>query len=443
MKHPGLRQALALLLCLALLSSFCVALAVDGSVLPQDELRREWTVNQAFTLADPAPWDLEELKQVVDVLDPRSVAAYWVWSVTRLVDDYDDGMGMMKYLFADISPYDPDGGFVEGGMSGQAGWDSYFNERLSDPDYRWLPRAYFAGAAPENGFKPDTPLTVELNYNDTNTEAINKQTLEQEGRLNIVYWVTSNAAGNRVEIVLSRFAGSDRWYVTSGASSITLFYDQRAKFGPEVLALAADTPNDDSTAEAHARFYGGASQDPVVEPEPEPEPETPFEDVPEDVYYIEPVKWAYNNGVTTGKQQEDGTLFFDPEGSCTRGEVVTFLWRAAGRPEPESTENPFTDVSENDYFFKPVLWAVEKGITKGTSDTEFSPRAICSSAHIITFLYRAMGVGEDGWGAESRDWATEEGLIDDTGLTIDKAEECPRADVVTFLYRIYAEARED
>ena len=162
----------------------------------------------------------------------------------------------------------------------------------------------------------------------------------------------------------------------------------------------------------------------------------PFTDVPEDSYYADAVTWAYVTGVTTGT----GDTTFSPEGSCTRGQVVTFLWRAAGKPEPASSENPFADVKESDYFYKAVLWAVEQGITKGTSETAFSPKQTCSSAHIITFLYRAMGIGADGWGAESANWAIEAGLTADTGLEINSKEDCPRAAVVTFLYRIYAAA---
>ena len=434
MQLRDLRRTAAFLLCLVLLASLSAALAVDGNTLGATELKREWCVDQDFTLADPAPWNLEELKQAVDVQDPRSVAAYWVWAVTRLTDDYDDGMAMMKYLFADINPYDAKGGYTEGGLSGKAGWDGYFDERLISPDYRWLPRAYFEGAIPDNGFKPDRPLSIELYYNETNTEAVNKQTLEQEGRLNIVYWVESHAAGNQVSITLSKFKDSDRWYVTSGISSVALFYDQRANYDAATLALAAETPNDNSTAEEHARRYSG-EQPPAVEPEPEPEAAAPFTDVPEDSYYIGAVNWAYNTGVTTGKT--DST--FDPDGLCTRGQVVTFLWRAAGEPEPSSSENPFTDVSESDYYYKAVLWAVEKGVTNGTDAAHFSPAQTCSSAHIITFLYRAMGVGADGWGAESRAWAFGEDLAAETGLTIDKDEDCPRSAVVAFLYRVYAE----
>ncbi len=227
------------------------AVQIDHSIPMTDakELADAWKRDQDFTLADPAPWNLAELKQVVDVRDPRSVAAYWVWAVTRLTDSYDDGMGMMKYLFADLEPFGR--GFTEGGKSGRAGWDTYFNERLKSADYRWLPRAYFNGANAGNGFVPSRPLTVELYYNNTNTETINAQSLEKLGRLNIVYWVKSYAGGNQVNLNLSRFDGSDRWYVTNGVASTTLFYQQPGN------AAAKEAANDTSTAAEHAARYGG------------------------------------------------------------------------------------------------------------------------------------------------------------------------------------------
>lgn len=233
-----------------------------GDMLNMDAkgLSGAWKKDQSFTLADPAPWNLAELKQVVDVRDPRSVAAYWAWAVNRLVDDYDGGMGMMKYLFADLEPFGR--GFVEGGGAGRAGWDTYFNERLRDENYKWLPRAYFDGANADNGFCPKRPLTVELYYNGTNTETINAQTLSQLGRLNIVYWVKSYAGGNQVNIELSRFEGSERWYVTKGASSAALFYDQRGALGKtqaeqQATVERAASAGDGSTAQEHEARYGG------------------------------------------------------------------------------------------------------------------------------------------------------------------------------------------
>ncbi len=220
-----------------------------GNDFENNELKSEWTCDQDFVLENPAPWNLNELKQVVDVHDPRSVAAYWVWAVCRLTDNYNDGMGMMKYLFADLEPFGR--GFKEGGGAGRAGWDPYFNERLKDSNYKWLPRAYFEGANSSNGFKPENPLKIELYYNNTNTETANSQSLEQLGRLNIIYWVQSHAGGNKVNIMLSKFSGSDRWYVTNGVASTTLFYQQPGN------SAAKSVKTDESTEADHKARYGG------------------------------------------------------------------------------------------------------------------------------------------------------------------------------------------
>ena len=414
-KKSMIRRTASLLMAAAML--FALASAAFAATASLD---RAWTKDQEFTLADPAPWNLEELKQVVDVQDPRSVAAYWVWSVNRLIDDYDDGMEMMKYLFADIEPYGS--GYYEGGMSGKAGWDTYFNERLKDADYKWLPRAYFEGGSARNGFAPTKPLTLELYYNSTNTETINKQTLEDFGRLNIVYWVKSYAGGNQVNITVSKFTDSDRWYVTSGTSSAALFYDQRSALEDDELAAAKAVVTDTSTEAEHKARYGGEEE--VV---------NPFTDVADTDYYYDAVLWAAENGVTTGTS----ATTFGPGDTCTRGQVVTFLWRAAGQPEPSGSANPFSDVKESDYFYKAVLWAVEKGITTGATADSFAPKNTCSSAHIITFLYRAVTGSTGGWYEEARDWAADEALLSDTGMVVDPKENCPRGAVITFLFRNY------
>jgi len=164
----------------------------------------------------------------------------------------------------------------------------------------------------------------------------------------------------------------------------------------------------------------------------------PFTDVPASAYYAPAVRWALANGVTTGTS--DTT--FSPADTCRRGQVVTFLWRAMGKPEPKSTANPFRDVAASDYYYKAVLWAVEQGITNGTSDTTFSPDDTCTTAHILTFLYRAMGrpgnTGAAVWYEDAGAWCAREGLLADTGLSVSPEVNCPRAAVVTCLYRALA-----
>ena len=169
-----------------------------------------------------------------------------------------------------------------------------------------------------------------------------------------------------------------------------------------------------------------------------------FADVPTDAYYYEAVKWAAKKGITGGTG--DGT--FNPNGSCTRAHIVTFLWRAAGSPEPKSTVS-FADVPAGSYYAKAVAWAVENGITLGTGDGTFSPNATCTRAQSVTFLYRALGtapttvngftdVTADAFYADAVAWAVESGVTNGTSAsTFSPNNGCTRAQIVTFLFRAY------
>ena len=119
---------------------------------------------------------------------------------------------------------------------------------------------------------------------------------------------------------------------------------------------------------------------------PEPKSMTNmFPDVPNGKYYTKAVLWASEQGITTG--YDDGT--FRPDAECTRGQVVTFLWRANGEQAPMSSHNPFVDVSPSAYYYQAVLWARENGITDGRTPTTFGPTDACTRGHVVTFLYRA------------------------------------------------------
>ena len=123
-----------------------------------------------------------------------------------------------------------------------------------------------------------------------------------------------------------------------------------------------------------------------AEKSPEPTAYTKsFKDVPSGAWYYKPVHWAVEHGITSGTS--DTT--FGAADVCSRYQVVYFLWAAAGKPEPKTTHNPFTDVKTSHFFYKAVLWAVENGITSGTSDTTFSPTTPCNRAQVVTFLYKA------------------------------------------------------
>ena len=178
-----------------------------------------------------------------------------------------------------------------------------------------------------------------------------------------------------------------------------------------------------------------------------------FADVPGKAFYADAVAWAVENEVTNGT----GKYTFSPDRACTRGQVVTFLWRAAGEPEPTKTENPFTDVKEGAFYFKAVLWAVENGVTKGTSDTTFAPDATCTRGQIVTFFYRANGspkqskkdnpfkdVAEGQYFTNAVLWAVENGVT--KGKTADEFRPdatCTRGEVVTFLYRAMRNPKAD
>jgi hypothetical protein len=118
---------------------------------------------------------------------------------------------------------------------------------------------------------------------------------------------------------------------------------------------------------------------------PAAEAANPFTDVAEGSFYYDAVLWAVANGVTTGTT----ATTFEPDAPCTRDQVVTFLWRAAGKPAAEG-ENPFTDVAEGSFYYDAVLWAVANGITTGTSDTTFSPADPCTRGQVVTFLWREL-----------------------------------------------------
>ena len=173
-----------------------------------------------------------------------------------------------------------------------------------------------------------------------------------------------------------------------------------------------------------------------------------FVDVPENSYYEEAVDWAVENGITNGVSSDR----FDSDGLCTRAQIVTFLWRAAGSPAPKSTSHNFTDVKAGSYYEQAVLWAVENGITVGTSSTTFSPDATCTRAQAVTFLYRAFGspavsdsaafsdVTADAYYADAVAWAEKKGITTGIGDGLfGSNNDCTRAQIVTFLWRAMAE----
>ena len=210
-----------------------------------------------------------------------------------------------------------------------------------------------------------------------------------------------------------------------------------------------------SAAEILADLFSDAdNQEPVTpvtpsKPSKPSQPEQPsqngFVDVKPGDYFYDAVNWAVGKGVTSGTS----ATTFSPNASCTRAQIVTFLWRASGSPEPKAASNPFTDVAADAYYAKAVLWAVENGITKGTSDTTFSPNASCTRAQGVTFLWRANGapaasaaasftdVAADAYYAPAVAWAAEKNVVGGVGNGLFAPNAvCTRAQIVSMLYRL-------
>ncbi len=179
--------------------------------------------------------------------------------------------------------------------------------------------------------------------------------------------------------------------------------------------------------------------------------ENPFGDVKETDYFFDAVLWAFGHEPQITKGTDD--THFAPDNTCTRGQVVTFLWRAMGEPEPKTTQNPFSDIKKSDFFYKAVLWAVENDVTSGTGNGKFSPNASCTRGQVVTFLWRAESqpepkttknpfkdVKSDQYYYKAVLWAVENGITTGTSATtFSPAATCTRGQVVTFLYRDLAE----
>lgn len=210
--------------------------------------------------------------------------------------------------------------------------------------------------------------------------------------------------------------------------------------------FAGHTRDDEYTTDTFNNNYPMAEQDyqPVKE---DTSSENPFIDVKESDFFFEPVLWAYGNGITNGQDE----THFQPYGTCTRAQVMTFLWRYKGEPEP-TIENPFVDIKTTDYYYKAVLWAYENGITTGKDETHFQPEATVTRIQFVTFLWRDAGEPEPTVENPFVDiptghyyttavlWAYENGITTGKDGTHFRPETgCTRGQVVTFMYRAYVQ----
>ena len=253
---------------------------------------------------------------------------------------------------------------------------------------------------------------------------------------------------------------------SKGTFSFTVFsYDEDSLNGPARTVDFTDFPMEAGTIFAYTipagtdGDYRGYSEDGQDQYQPDydsqvdgddrpldggPTTTSSFTDVPAGAYYADAVKWAVAEGITSGTSPTT----FSPNNGCTRAQMVTFLWRAAGSPEPESDYGPFRDVPKDAYYRKAGLWAAGEGITSGTSPTTFSPNATVTRAQTVTFLWRWDGEPEADQRSGFRDvptgqyysqavsWAVEAGITNGTGTTtFSPGQTCTRAQIVTFLWR--------
>lgn len=175
-----------------------------------------------------------------------------------------------------------------------------------------------------------------------------------------------------------------------------------------------------------------------------PKMSNPFVDVTSTDYYYDAIAWAVARGITTGTD----STHFSPGTICTRAQMVTFLWRKAGEPDPESNNCAFTDISEEAYYYEAVLWAVEQGITNGVDETHFAPNQTCTRGQVVTFMYRAEESPQINYKSGFQDvstaayyysavcWAAKNGITTGTtSVTFSPDDPCTRGQIVTFLYR--------
>ena len=216
--------------------------------------------------------------------------------------------------------------------------------------------------------------------------------------------------------------------------------------GPTYTIKAVNIPDDNGTAYycVVSNKAGEVTSDKARLTVSELGTMTAFSDVPEGAYYTDAVAWAVEKGVTSGTS----STTFSPNADCTRAQIVTFLWRAAGSPAPKSKESSFADVAADAYYSDAVRWAVENGITSGTSATTFSPNATCTRAQTVTFLWRSQKSPADGaanaftdvaegtYYTDAVKWAVKNGITSGTGAnTFSPNADCSRAQIVTFLHR--------
>ena len=285
-----------------------------------------------------------------------------------------------------------------------------------------------------------------------------------DGENNMTVTIPTGSTGNRIYTAHWRYNGSGHSYsyytikATAGAGgsispsgnvSVREGRDQTFTITPDKGYAVANVKIDGKSIGAVKSYtFENVSRTHTIEVifmKANGNPQTGvFVDVATGSYYEDAVDWAVENGITKGTDD----THFSPDGICTRAQAVTFLWRAAGSPKPETRAMPFTDVPVGSYYYDAVLWAVENGITKGTSDTTFSPNMTCTRAQIVAFLWRSekspaagtanpfADVKSTAYYADAVLWAAKEDITKGTtNTTFSPNADCTRAQIVTFLWR--------
>ena len=285
-----------------------------------------------------------------------------------------------------------------------------------------------------------------------------------DGENNMTVTIPTGSTGNRTYTAHWRYNGSGHSYsyytikATAGAGgsispsgnvSVREGRDQTFTITPDKGYAVANVKIDGKSIGAVKSYtFENVSRTHIIEVifmKANGNPQTGvFVDVATGSYYEDAVDWAVENGITQGTDD----THFSPDGICTRAQAVTFLWRAAGSPEPETRTMPFTDVPAGSYYYDAVLWAVENGITEGTSDTTFSPNSTCTRAQIVAFLWRSekspaagsrnpfADVKSTAYYADAVLWAVENDITKGTtNTTFSPDADCTRAQIVTFLWR--------
>lgn len=252
---------------------------------------------------------------------------------------------------------------------------------------------------------------------------------QQDGAFTVILGVgTDNAASSMVSLTKVKYKG---WsFKEAYPNEMNFIYDNG---DPETGHIIGVTEIGSQQLGSIIRLLMAA----------QPRPVHPFGDVPADAWYAEAVAWAYENEITAGVSADS----FGPGVLCTRAQIVTFLWKAAGAPEPSQTVS-FTDVAADSWYAKAVAWAYENGITAGSSPSSFNPNAVCTRAQAATFLWRLAGSPESAWDCGFEDvasgawyapavrWAAENGITAGTSAAaFSPSRSCTRAEIVMFLYR--------